>query len=430
MLTRRFQHLPALAVLAVAAACTPAAPPGVGPGAPAQAGFFPDDLPGRFEVVGRGPVTHTHTSELWVFRGVDGRDYAYTGTWGACRGCVGDRVYAWDVTDPANPVLTDSVVVDARVINDVMVRADSRVAVLTREGASSRRNGIVILDLAEPAHPRVLSEFSETLTGGVHVIYVDGDHVYATNNGTGDMHVISIEDPANPRQVARWGVRTPGRYLHDVWVDNGLAYLSYWDDGLIILDVGNGIRNGSPNRPQLVSQLTYRTRWRGRSYGNTHQALPYTNSDGHSYIFVGDEIFPDDSFHRRADFVPGGYIHVVDASDLTNPRIVGRYEVPNAGAHNLWAHDDKLYIAYYNAGLRVIDVSGQLEGDLRAQGREIAVLPTIDEDAFLTNRPFTWSPRLHNGLVFVSDMNSGLWITRLVYPVRGAGSEHDEVQPR
>jgi hypothetical protein len=77
--------------------------------------------------------------------------------------------------------------------------------VLTREGASSRRNGIVILDLADPAHPTVLSEYTETLTGGVHVIYVDGDHVYATNNGTGDMHVIDIADPANPRRWAAGG---------------------------------------------------------------------------------------------------------------------------------------------------------------------------------------------------------------------------------
>lgn len=395
-------------------ACGAVPEPAAGPAATgAAAAIFPENLPGHFEVLGRGPVTHTQTSELWVFRGQDGRDYAYTATWGAFPGGVGDRMYAWDVTDPAGPVLTDSVVVDARLVNDVMVNEDASLAVITREGASSRRNGIVILDLADPAHPQVLSEFSETLTGGVHVIFIDGDHVYATNNGTGDMHVVDISDPRNPREVARWGVRTPGRYLHDVWVDDGLAYLSYWDDGMVVLDVGNGIRGGAPSNPQFVSQLTYRTRWRGREYGNTHQAIPYTNSAGNSYIFVGDEIFPE-GWDPRSDFIPGGYIHVVDASDIANPRIVGRYEVPGAGAHNMWTDDDKLYVAYYNGGLRVVDISGELEGDLRAQGREIAALSTVDENAFRTDRPFTWSPRLHNGLVYASDFNSGLWVTRLV----------------
>ena len=47
---------------------------------------------------------------------------------------------AWDITTPANPVLTDFVEVDARVVNDVKVNA-ATVAVITREGASDRRTG-------------------------------------------------------------------------------------------------------------------------------------------------------------------------------------------------------------------------------------------------------------------------------------------------
>ena len=108
---------------------------------PEPVGPAPDPT-GRFEVVGRGPVSETHTSDLWVFQGVDGRDYAYTGTWGACEGCFGDRMYAWDVTDPANPILTDSVVVDAQVVNDVQVNAAGTLGVITREGVTSLRNGI------------------------------------------------------------------------------------------------------------------------------------------------------------------------------------------------------------------------------------------------------------------------------------------------
>jgi hypothetical protein len=57
--------------------------------------------------------------------------------------------------------------------------------VITREGASSRRNGIVVLDLEDPAHPDGASEFWETLTGGVHNTFIDGDLVYAVHNGTG-----------------------------------------------------------------------------------------------------------------------------------------------------------------------------------------------------------------------------------------------------
>ncbi|MGH7545653.1 MAG: hypothetical protein ACREKI_05665, partial [Gemmatimonadota bacterium] len=93
--------------------------------------------------IGRGAVTHVTTSDLWVFEGRDGRDYAYTGTHAEGGG---QRMFVWDVTDPANPALTDSVVVDARVVNDVKVNEDVTLAVITREGASNRKNGIVILD--------------------------------------------------------------------------------------------------------------------------------------------------------------------------------------------------------------------------------------------------------------------------------------------
>lgn len=385
-----------------------------GGAAPETAAAPVPDPTGEFEVVGRGPVTGTHTSDIWVFEGVDGRDYAYVGTWGACGGCYGDRMYVWDVTDPSMPQLSDSIVVDARVVNDVKVNAEGTLAIITRENASSRRNGIVILDLQNPSHPTVLSEYWEMLTGGVHNVFIDGDIVYAVHNGTFDLHIIDISDPKNPRQIGRWGVPShPGKVLHDVYVQNGLAYLSYWDDGLIVLDVGNGIRDGTPEEPEFVSQFRYRYQVGNQEYGNTHVAFPYTNQAGNSYIFVGDEIFPPTYDINDLDSYPAGYIHVLDASDIENLEEVAFYEVPRAGTHNLWVEDDEMYVAYYNAGLRAVDVSGTLRGDLRQQGREIATLATTDAEAFVENRPFTWGPQVFKGLVYASDYTSGLWITRL-----------------
>ena len=64
--------------------------------------------------------------------------------------------------------------------------------------------------------------------------------------------------------------------------------------------------------------------------------------------------------------------------DPENPREVARYEVPEAGAHNLWIEDDKMYVAYYQAGLRVVDVSGELRGDLYRQGTRDRVVPDRD----------------------------------------------------
>jgi len=354
--------------------------------------------------VGVGLLSHAPTTDLWVFRGRDGRDYAYLGTHAG-----GEKMFAWDVTDPARPVLTDSVVVDARVVNDVKVNADATLAVITREGASDRRNGIVILDIAEPAHPRVLTTYTEGLTGGVHNTFIVGDLVYAVHNGTLDVHILDISTPEAPREVGRWGIDAPGKYLHDFWVVDGIGYASYWDDGVWILDVGDGRWGGTPTDPVVISSLDY-------PEGSTHVAFPYRNSSGHAYLFVGDEIFDCRECVARAGTHldgPRGFVHILSVDDLENPVEVGRYEVPEAGVHNLWVEDDRLYAAYYQGGLRVVDVSGELRGDLYRQGREIAWYPTGHPEGFVPNSPMAWGPQPYRGNVFVSDMNSGLWVVRL-----------------
>ena len=151
--------------------------------------------------------------------------------------------------------------------------------------------------------------------------------------------------------------------------------------------------------------------------GNTHAAFPYTNADGHRYLFVGDEIFDCDDCISRNGY-PGdgsrGFIHVLDLEDPANPDEVARYEVPEAGAHNLWVADDRMYVAYYQAGLRVVDVSGELRGDLYRQGREIAWFPTGTPDGHVANSPMAWGPQPFKDHVFVSDLNSGLWVVWVV----------------
>ena len=82
----------------------------------------------------------------------------------------------------------------------------------------------------------------------------------------------------------------------------------------------------------------------------------------------------------------------------------------------MWVEDDVMYMGYYSAGARVVDVSGELRGDLYRQGREIARLWTGDPKGFRPNSPFTWGAQPHKGLIYFNDINSGVWITRLAAP--------------
>ncbi|MCG8466691.1 MAG: Ig-like domain-containing protein [Gemmatimonadetes bacterium] len=354
----------------------------------------------RLERVGHG-VTATHRAgDTWVFEGVDGRDYAYLGTF------YHDWMKVWDVTDPTSPVLTDSIQLDARRINDVKIHPNNRLGIVTREGASSRRNGIVLLDLSNPAHPTILSEYTDTVTGGVHNVWILGEYdlVYACHNGTSEIVIIDIANPTAPSEVGRWAIDNPARSLHDVIVQDGYAYASYWDDGVVILDAGAGTHGGTPRAPTFVSSFSY-------PEGNTHVAWRHGK-----YLFVGDEIFPDDwDPDAFGPIEARGYVHVLDVTDIDDPVEVARYEVPEAGAHNLWSDDrDRLYIGYYQAGLRVVDISGELRGDLYRQGREIGALKTSSPDASVPNWSMTWGAQLFKGRIYTSDLFSGLWIARLV----------------
>lgn len=373
----------------------------------------PRDVRRPTTLVGRLPIPF-NAAEFWLHP--DGR-HGYLTT-------MGDRAYAIDLGDPARPVITDSVVVDARHINDLMTTEDGKYGVLTRENASTRKNGIVILSFEDPAHPKPIAEFTETVTGGVHSTFIYKGYIYLTDDATGSLRVIDIRDPYHPRQVARWEMPSSkaGNYVHDVDVQDGLAYLSYWNDGLIILDVGNGIKGGSPEQPKLVSQYKYDLDALYREVeavgGPGFIRGAHTAWRHGKYVFVGDEVFSAQPRNTEGTGVTGlgrayGRLHVVDVSDITHPRAVAYYEPKDGGTHNVWVAGDTLYLGDYQGGLRVLDISGELRGDLLRQGREIAHVVTGDDQGVRPNAPNTWGAIYRDGLIYAPDINSGLWIVRV-----------------
>ena len=126
-------------------------------------------------VVGRLPRMRFTTEEVWLHP--DGK-HAYLGS-----GSGGDVMYALDISDPAKPVVTDSVVANTRRVNDVMTTPDGKFLVFTREGASDRKNGIVICSIEDPAHPRPIAEFTDGVTAGVHSAFVYRQEKFGTHGG-------------------------------------------------------------------------------------------------------------------------------------------------------------------------------------------------------------------------------------------------------
>ena len=370
-------------------------------------------------VVGRLPRNAFYTSEVWAHP--DGK-HVYLGTT-----LGGDRIYAIDVSNPANPVITDSIVANSRSMNDLMTTEDGKWMVFTREGAADRKNGIVIASTADPAHPKAVSEFTDGVTAGVHSAFVNtqpkfGTFVYLTNSGTGSLNIIDINDPLKPKRVAEWRTKETraGRALHDIDVKDGIAYVSYWSDGLVILDVGNGMKGGSPSNPKLISNYRYNAEalYPGATadYGpgfisGTHTAWRHKN-----YVYIADEVFPPfaptgtwDVSSIRAY----GRLQVIDVRDIEHPKSVAWYEPEYGGVHNVWAAGDTLYMGAYNGGFHAFDISGELRGDLKAQGRTIVEMLPADTVGVVPNKTMTWGVVVKDGLAYVNDMVTGLWIVRI-----------------
>lgn len=345
----------------------------------------------------------TMGAEVWPFG-----DVAYVST-------ISSRVYVFDITDPASPKLTDSLVVDAHLINDVSLTEDGKLGVLTREGASNRRNGLVFFDATDPRHPKIVSEFTETLTGGVHSAFIWKRYVFATDDATGSLRIIDFSDPKQPKQITRWETPDRGtRMLHDVYVRDGLAYLAYWRDGLIILDVGNGMAGGTITAPKEVSRFVYdhSVLYPPDFVAGTHAVYP-----AGKYIFIADEsLYGAFDISSRERLPTRGIVHVIDASDIRNLRKVAQYDPIEFGAHNLWVDDDLLYIGAYDGGVRVLDVSGELRGELREQGRVIGSVYTGALDGYRPNQALAWSAIPHRGHIMVSDINTGFWVAKVVQP--------------
>jgi hypothetical protein len=344
---------------------------------------------GSYQLVGQGEQTTRFNADLWVHG-----DCAYTGTWGDKAGSLGNTLNAWDISNPATPTLSDAVTVDARVVNDVKVRSDGTLAAISHEFSLDQLNGVTLLDLSGPCGMSAISRFTSGLQSGVHNLWVEGDFLYvvADNVGAG-LRVLDISDPASPHVVAAFA--DPASFLHDVYVRDGLAFLSHWDSGLIILDVGNGIAGGSPSSPAEVSRVL-------TSGGQTHNAWYWPEG---GYVFVGEE-----------DFGTPGRMHVVDVGDLRAPVEVASFVVPGDTPHNFWLDEanEILHMAWYTQGLVALDVSGELLGALDQQGRTLASMRYAGSGSCpgSVTGTCTWAPQLHEGLVYLADMNTGLWVLR------------------
>jgi hypothetical protein len=383
-----------LLLLAAACAGDPADPDPPGP--PTSAA-----LP----VLGHGPVTERFSAEVAA-----AEPWVYTTTWGN-RGTPGNALKIWNASGPM-PMLHDSVIINvATTLGDVQISDDGALLVVATEGFP--QGSLVIFDRSEPGQPRLLARHhTDNTRNGVHTVKlgrVAGTlHAFLSVNPTsterGRLVILDLSDPTAPREVYAEQVAA---YIHDVFVRDGWLFTALWNEGMAIWDIGAA--TGSPAAPRLVGSVT-------TVNGRVHNIWWFHNplAPGKRYVFVGDE------GPINLGVFSTGDIHVVDITDMTNPVEVAYYTLDGAGTHNFSMDEASgiLYAAYYNGGVRALDVRGDLGAcadtarapdgrcDLRRMGREVG--------SALTSVPGVapraiWGVAFAGAHLYATDMLTGLY---------------------
>jgi hypothetical protein len=354
-------------------------------------------------VVGGGNnAPDRYSSDLWVHG-----DFAYTGTWGARSGSVGNVLKIWSLAS-GPPALVNSITTpEIGTVSDVQVSDDGQLLVFSGERGSN--GGIYLYGLDDPAHPDLLGA-ARVGEAGVHTVTlatIDGRlYAFAARNPgfSGDpaedpaLLIYDVTDPTAPTLVRREPI--PRDYgIHDTFVRDGIAFVFAWNTGVIIYDVGNGLKGGSPASPVEISRLI--TSVNGVPGGAAvHNGWWFHNpaTGEQRYLFIGQEGVGVVGSQSSGD------IHVVDVADLSHPREVARFHLTGAGTHNFWMDETKqvLYAAYYNGGVVALDVSGTLAGDLSSR-----LLAQVTPGG--AGNTYTWGVQLANGTLYAIDMLSGLW---------------------
>lgn len=226
-----------------------------------------------------------------------------------------NRITLIDVSDPRQPEVAGySPVVKNVSLEDMDVAriGAQDIAIVGMQPCSSEtKPGIQILDITDPSKPVELARFATTL--GVHELDLTVNSsgqalallAAPTNNVFGstpmaehraELWIVDLSTPSKPTKLSRWGIdqkpdwqmldyadrargNFPGIFLHSVRASSNSqrAYLSYWDAGVIILDIQD------PVQPVYLGQTPYPALAEGDAHSvvdwNDGQLLALNNED-------------------------------------------------------------------------------------------------------------------------------------------------------
>lgn len=371
------------------------------------------DLPGALEEVGHDDLGSRGLNSALALAD----RCAYVGSRGQ------GSIEIVDVSDPAHPHRAGSLpgrsLTTARELRAVPERK-----VLVVLSYALRAGGVNRLDIyrwdEDCTHPAAAGSYS---FGGrtPHEFYLwqqpGGDRLLLFTSmfsgGAADLQVIDASDPAAPRLAGTWA--PPIGILHSIALsdDGRRAYLSMWKGGFLVADASQ-FTTGEPN-PQLSLLTPAGAALGPLPGGNVHSAVPVP---AHELVMLTDERYPP--------ACPYGPARLADISEPGHPRAVSVLNAPENDlatcrnspvgtytSHNPTLIGDLALVTWYSSGLQVFDLTDAAQPTRLAEFRPQAVEPGERDSQLGATQTMTWSyPIVRDGLIYVADINQGLYVLR------------------
>jgi hypothetical protein len=242
-----------------------------------------------------------------------------------------------------------------------------------------------VVEVTDPAAPRLVAQIAEES----HTLFTetrDGATLAYFGNYDGTCPVYDVTDPTAPRKLGSYDAEAS--VVHDLSVDNGIAYLNAWEKGFLVVDFTD------PATPALLGS------WPVTPTRTSHSNWT-TTVGGRRIALHGEEAY-------------NAQLHVVDLEPASPTFMtpVAFYQTrPWISIHNIMAFGTKAYMTYYQDGVRVLDVSDP------ASPRQVGYFNSWDPDAERSSSSFFEGAigidvDLARKLVFVADLPRGLLILR------------------
>jgi hypothetical protein len=325
---------------------------------------------GGLRLVSEAAVALGEPADVYVAKG-----HAYVVSF--ARFGVNGGLTVFDVRDPRFPILKTAISLPGdNYWNGVWAKGNALYI-------ASLASGLLVYDISEPAAPAFLRSFAAG-PEGVHTVLVDEDRLYAMSLN-GPTLVFDVSQPLNPvpRQSITLPVELSEGGPHDAFAYQGRLYINHGFGGYSVMDVTD------LDNVRHLGQFVHG----GRAYSHHNAVGTFA---GRTIAFEGGE-------------TNGAHLRVLDVTDPANIVKIGEFRMrPVTSIHNMILRGDRLYIAWYQEGLRVLDVSNP------TRPRQVAHYNTFREtDPGRTDNLYEGAFGVRvpgDGYVYVADSARGLLI--------------------